>query len=167
MLPVSYNNSSQYSLSLHSLSAISNFEIKSFVPCAYCASCTFAPTDVPERNSWLIKAASTLFCFNLRQRNTMFLANSLDLFLKTLSVIPASCNFKLGEANHNLPKAIITDNSFRRWRMRSYEFRVMNLASPNVMRVLRTRYDMIALLLQTAPKVHHNYAKRIITLNSP
>ena len=43
----------------------------------------------------------------------------------------------------------------------------MNLASPNVMRVLRTRYDMIALLLQTAPKVHHNYAKRIITHNSP
>ena len=43
----------------------------------------------------------------------------------------------------------------------------MNLASPNVMRVLRTRYDMIALLLQTAPKVHHNYAKRIITDNSP
>ena len=35
------------------------------------------------------------------------------------------------------------------------------------MRVLRTRYDMIALLLQTAPKVHHNYAKRIITHNSP
>ena len=42
----------------------------------------------------------------------------------------------------------------------------MNLASPNVMRVLRTRYDMIALLLQTAPKVHHNYEKRIITDNS-
>ena len=41
------------------------------------------------------------------------------------------------------------------------------MASPNVMRVLRTRYDMIALLLQTAPKVHHNYAKRIITHNSP
>ena len=49
----------------------------------------------------------------------------------------------------------------------SYKFRVMNLASPNVIRVLRTRYDMIALLLQTAPKVHHNYAKRIITHNSP
>ena len=47
-----------------------------------------------------------------------------------------------------------------------YKFRVMNLASPNVMSVLRTRYDMIALLLQTAPKVHHNYAKRIITHNS-
>ena len=31
------------------------------------------------------------------------------------------------------------------------------------MRVLCTRYDMIAVLLQTAPKVHHNYAKRIIT----
>ena len=73
---------------------------------------------------------------------------------------------KFGEADHNLPKAIITDNSFRRWERKSYEFRVMNLASPNVMRVLRTRYDMIALLLQTAPKVHHNYAKRIITHNS-
>ena len=68
---------------------------------------------------------------------------------------------------HNLPQAIITDNSFRRWKRKSYEFRVMNLASPNVMRVLRTRYDMIALLLQTAPKVHHNYAKRIITDNLP
>ena len=47
------------------------------------------------------------------------------------------------------------------------EFIVMNFASQNVMRVLRTRYDMIALLLQTAPKVHHNYAKRIITHNLP
>ena len=45
--------------------------------------------------------------------------------------------------------------------------RVMNLALPNVMRVLRTRYDMIDVLLQTAPKVHHNYAKRIITHNLP
>ena len=43
----------------------------------------------------------------------------------------------------------------------------MNLATPNVMRVLRTRYDMIAMLLQTVPKVHHNYAKRIMTHNSP
>ena len=58
-------------------------------------------------------------------------------------------------------------NSFRNRKTRSYEFRVMNLATPNVMRVLRTRYDMIAMLLQTAPKVHHNYAKRIITHNSP
>ena len=48
-----------------------------------------------------------------------------------------------------------------------YKFRVMNFATPNVMRVLRTRYDMIAVLLQTAPKVHHNYAKRIITHNLP
>ena len=43
----------------------------------------------------------------------------------------------------------------------------MNLALPNVMRVLRTRYDMIAVLLQTAAKVHHNYAERIITHNLP
>ena len=43
----------------------------------------------------------------------------------------------------------------------------MNLASPNVMSLLRKRYDMIALILQTAPKGHHNYAKHIITHNSP
>ena len=29
------------------------------------------------------------------------------------------------------------------------------------------RYDMIALLLQAVPQAHHNYAKRIITPNSP
>ena len=29
------------------------------------------------------------------------------------------------------------------------------------------RYDMIALLLQTAPKVYHSLPKAIITLNSP
>ena len=62
----------------------------------------------------------------------------------------------------NPPKAVKLSGDFR-----SYEFRVMNLASPNVMGVLRTRYDMIALLHQTAPKVHHNYAKRIITDNLP
>ena len=44
---------------------------------------------------------------------------------------------------------------------------VMNLAPPNVISLLCKRYDMIALLLQTAPKVHHNYAKRIITHNLP
>jgi len=43
----------------------------------------------------------------------------------------------------------------------------MTLASPNVMSLLRKRYNMIALLLQTMPKAHHNYAKRIITDNSP
>ena len=43
----------------------------------------------------------------------------------------------------------------------------MNLAPPNVISLLSKRYDMIALLLQTAPKVHHNYAKRIITDNLP
>jgi len=36
-----------------------------------------------------------------------------------------------------------------------------------VMSLLRKRYDMIALLLQAAPKVHHNLPKAIITLNSP
>ena len=35
------------------------------------------------------------------------------------------------------------------------------------MSLLRKRYDMIALLLQVAPKVHHNLPKAIITLNSP
>ena len=63
----------------------------------------------------------------------MSLANSLDFVLNTLSAILISCKFKLGEANHNLPQAIITDNSFRKGGTRSYEFKVMNLASPNVM----------------------------------
>ena len=49
------------------------------------------------------------------------------------------------KVHHNYAKRIITDNSFRRWRTRSYEFRVMNLASPNVMSLLCKRYDMIAL----------------------
>ena len=31
----------------------------------------------------------------------------------------------------------------------------------------RKRYDMIALLLQTAPKVHYDLPKAIITLDSP
>jgi hypothetical protein len=35
------------------------------------------------------------------------------------------------------------------------------------MSLLRKRYDMIALLLQTTPKVYHNLPKAIITLNSP
>ena len=35
------------------------------------------------------------------------------------------------------------------------------------MSLLRKRYDMIALLLQAAPKVHHNLPKAIIALNSP
>ena len=35
------------------------------------------------------------------------------------------------------------------------------------MGLLCKRYDMIALLLQAAPKVHHNLPKAIITLNSP
>ncbi len=65
---VLYSNSSQYSLSLHSFNAISSFEIKSFVPCAYCASCILAPTEVPHRKSWLIKTPSIWFCFKSRQR---------------------------------------------------------------------------------------------------
>ena len=35
------------------------------------------------------------------------------------------------------------------------------------MSLLCKRYDMIALLLQTVPKAHHNLAQLIITLNSP
>ena len=35
------------------------------------------------------------------------------------------------------------------------------------MGLLCKRYDMIALLPQAAPKVHHNLPKAIITLNSP
>jgi hypothetical protein len=35
------------------------------------------------------------------------------------------------------------------------------------MGLLCKRYDMSALLLQAAPKVHHNLPKAIITLNSP
>ena len=35
------------------------------------------------------------------------------------------------------------------------------------MGLLCKRYDMIALLLQAAPRVHHNLPKAIITLNSP
>ena len=91
-----------------------------------------------------------------------------DMIALLLQTVPkAHHNYAKRIITHNSPQAIITDNSFRRWRMRSYEFRVMNLASPNVMRVLRTRYDMIAPLLQAVPKAHHNYAKRIITHNSP
>ena len=41
----------------------------------------------------------------------------------------------------------------------SYELLVMSL--------LRKRYDMIALFLQTVPKAHHSLAQPIITLNSP
>ena len=49
----------------------------------------------------------------------------------------------------------------------SYEFRVVNLASPNVMSSLRERYDMTAILLQAVPKAHHNLPQAIITHNLP
>ena len=39
--------------------------------------------------------------------------------------------------------------------------------SLTVMSLLRKRYDMIALFLQTVPKAHHSLAQPIITLNSP
>ena len=87
------------------------------------------------------------------------LCKRYDMIALLLQTVP--------KAHHNYAKRIITDNLLRRWKRKSYEFRVVNLASPNVIRVLRTRYDMIALLLQTVPKAHHNYAKRIITDNLP
>ena len=102
ILFVSYKSSSQYSLSLHSLSAISNFEMKSFVPCAYCASWTFAPTEVPQRKSWFIKALSTPFCFNARHRKTMSLAK----FFGFCSQYTVSHNELL--VTTNLAKPIIT-----------------------------------------------------------
>ena len=70
------------------------------------------------------------------------------------------------KAHHNLPKAIITHNSFRKGNCKSYEFRVMNLASPDVMSSLRERYDMTDILIQAVPKAHHNLPKAIITHNS-
>ena len=54
-------SSSQYSVSKHSFCTISNFEIKSFLPWAYCASWIFAPILVPERNSWLVRTDSLYF----------------------------------------------------------------------------------------------------------
>ena len=96
MLFVSFKSSNQYSLSLHSFKAISNLEIKSFVPWAYCASWIFAPTDVPQRSNWFIKALSTPFCLSFRQRKTTFLAKFFDLFLKnTIRHIKASKCFSL------------------------------------------------------------------------
>ena len=43
----------------------------------------------------------------------------------------------------------------------------MKLASLPVMNLLRKCYDMIALLLQAVPKVHHNLTVSIITHNLP
>ena len=63
--PVSKRSSSQYSVSKHSFCAISNLEIKSFLPCAYCASWIFAPILVPERKSWLVKTDSLAFVLQI------------------------------------------------------------------------------------------------------
>ena len=108
--PVSYKSSSQYSLSLHSFKAISNLDIKSFVLCAYCASWTLAPMEVPHRKSCWSNTPSAPCCFSFRQRNIIFLANAFDVFLKMLSAITYS--FNNGEANHNCSA----------WCTRSYEF---------------------------------------------
>ena len=67
----------------------------------------------------------------------------IALFLQTVPKVHH--NYAKRIITHNLPKAIIADNSFRKMRTRSYEFRVMNLAPPNVISLLCKRYDMIAL----------------------
>ena len=78
--------------------------------------------------------------------------------------VAAKKNDVFGEFFGFCSKHTISHNKFLTF---SYKFRVMNLALPNVMRVLRTRYDMIALLLQAVPKAHHNLPQAIITHNSP
>ena len=85
MYPVSCSSSNQYSASWHSLRAISNLDIKSFVPCAYCASCRLAPMDVPERKSWLVSTDSLQFALIYRQSRTISFAKAFALSLNTLS----------------------------------------------------------------------------------
>lgn len=99
--PVSNSNSSQYSVSYTSLRDISNYEIKSFVPCAYCASWIFAPIEVPLRSNWFVNTDSRCSCLIVLQRITICLANSLELPRRMLSAIELS-----PQTDHNIKTQI-------------------------------------------------------------
>ena len=60
--PLSNSSSSQYSVSYTSFNDISNLEMKSLVPCAYCASWIFTPIDVPLLNNWFVSTDSRCSC---------------------------------------------------------------------------------------------------------
>jgi len=86
---VSFNKSSQYSVSAHSLREIVALAKNSFLLIEYCASLRFAPIDVPERNSCL---ASIYSCFSSQRclyRLYTLIAN-LRLFSRAMLFISAS-----------------------------------------------------------------------------
>ena len=58
--PVSFNKSSQYSVSAHSFRDIDALKINSFLLTEYWASVRFAPIDVPERRSCFARVNSCL-----------------------------------------------------------------------------------------------------------
>lgn len=82
--------SSQYMVSFVSLRAISNFDIKSFLLCANCASATLAPTEVPARNNWFIIDEGALRSCNTLAQAIILSLNASDFSLSTFEDISAS-----------------------------------------------------------------------------
>jgi hypothetical protein len=82
--------SSQYMVSFVSLSAISNFDIKSFLLCANCASATLAPTEVPARNNWFIIDEEALRSCNTLAQAIILSLNASDFSLSIFEDISAS-----------------------------------------------------------------------------
>ena len=85
---VSFNNSSQYSVSAHSFSEIVILTRNSFLLTEYWASVRLAPIDVPERKSCLASVYSCFLSQRCLYRLYILIAN-LRLFSKT-TFIPIS-----------------------------------------------------------------------------
>ena len=85
IMAVSFNNSSQYSVSAHSFRAIVVLYRNSFFVIAYWASVRFAPIDVPERNNCFDRIYSRLASSKCLQSLYMRMANCLLFFSTMLS----------------------------------------------------------------------------------
>ena len=92
---VSFNRSSQYSVSAHSFKEIVAFSKNSFLLIAYWASVRFAPIDVPERNSCLASTYSRFSSQRFLYRLYILIAN-LRLFSRAMLFIPISNIQKFG-----------------------------------------------------------------------
>ena len=93
--PVSYNNSSQYSDSLASLSEIFIFAEKSALLCPLIASFTFAPMLVPHLSNCFDKTNSFLLSDKYWYSLTTLTANALLFIWTTFSLILNPSNYAL------------------------------------------------------------------------
>ena len=82
---VSFNKSSQYSVSAHSLRDILTLTKNSFLLTEYWASVRFAPMDVPERNNCLAKVNSCFSSHRYLYRLYILIAN-LRLFSNAMFI---------------------------------------------------------------------------------